>query len=294
MGKIIDITGQKFGFLTAVNPTRINGRFAWHCRCDCGNEIDVDSNNLRTGKTKSCGCQKANLVSKSRIKNLVGQKIGYLTVIKPTNERSNGAIVWECQCDCGNICYIPTSNLSNNHTRSCGCKTAELRVENVKLKIENQRFGKLVVLKNLPSQNGESIWLCQCDCGNTVEAVGWHLTSGLKKSCGCLRSQGEEKIYQLLKENGIPFVTQATFKDLISPKGRNLRFDFYVNNSYLIEYDGEQHYLIEPNQHYSKEELKRIKQYDELKNQWCREHNIPLIRIKYTQLNNLTIKDLMI
>lgn len=50
MRNIIDITGQKFGLLTAVNPTKKNGRSAWHCKCDCGNECDVDSSNLRSGK----------------------------------------------------------------------------------------------------------------------------------------------------------------------------------------------------------------------------------------------------
>jgi hypothetical protein len=51
MGKIIDITNQTFGYLTALYPTHLNGRFAWHCRCVCGKEVDVDSGNLRHGKT---------------------------------------------------------------------------------------------------------------------------------------------------------------------------------------------------------------------------------------------------
>lgn len=294
MGKIIDITNQKFGYLTVLNPTRLNGRFAWHCKCDCGNEIDVDSGNLRTGKTKSCGCKKSDLVSKARAKDLTGKRFGFLTVLKPTKDRCGGAIVWECQCDCGNICYIPTSNLSRQHTQSCGCQTISLRTQNIKLKIQGQKFGKLTVLKELPSKNGESVWYCQCECGNTTEAIGWHLTTGLKKSCGCLRSQGEAKIYQLLKDNNINFTTQATFDTCLSPKGRHLRFDFYINNSYLLEYDGEQHYLQYPNNHYSQEELDRIKLYDKIKNKWCEENNIPLIRIKYTQLDSLSINDLIL
>ena len=56
MGKIIDITNQKFGSLTALYFTKKDGYPAWHCLCDCGKEIDVHSNNLRYGRTKSCGC----------------------------------------------------------------------------------------------------------------------------------------------------------------------------------------------------------------------------------------------
>jgi hypothetical protein len=65
MPKIIDLTGQKFGRLTAVRlvatPEHINpitrSKF-WAARCECGTEIVVVGNNLRNGNTKSCGCWK--------------------------------------------------------------------------------------------------------------------------------------------------------------------------------------------------------------------------------------------
>lgn len=51
---LIDITGQKFGKLTALYFSPKTNK--WHCKCDCGNECDVDSYNLRHNKTLSCGC----------------------------------------------------------------------------------------------------------------------------------------------------------------------------------------------------------------------------------------------
>lgn len=55
--KTIDLTGQKFGKLSVVSYAGSqNGRAKWHCRCECGNEIDVYSSYLKTGDTKSCGC----------------------------------------------------------------------------------------------------------------------------------------------------------------------------------------------------------------------------------------------
>ena len=56
-----DITGQKFRRLTALYPTgqrTEKGNVIWHCRSDCGNEIDVSYNNLLYTKMQSCGCQK--------------------------------------------------------------------------------------------------------------------------------------------------------------------------------------------------------------------------------------------
>jgi len=56
-----DITGQKFECLTALyvsEKRRSNRSVTWHCRCDCGNEIDVPYNNLVHSNMRSCGCRK--------------------------------------------------------------------------------------------------------------------------------------------------------------------------------------------------------------------------------------------
>jgi hypothetical protein len=56
-----DITGRKFNRLTALYPTTIRdnkGSVIWHCRCDCGNEVDFSYNDLKYADLRSCGCQK--------------------------------------------------------------------------------------------------------------------------------------------------------------------------------------------------------------------------------------------
>lgn len=57
MGKRIDITGQKFGRLTAIRDVGSIGKGRrWECLCDCGNTTIVNLKDLRCSKTKSCGC----------------------------------------------------------------------------------------------------------------------------------------------------------------------------------------------------------------------------------------------
>lgn len=55
-----DLTGQKFGMLTALYPSdKVSGdrqRRMWHCKCDCGNEIDAVTDWLTSGHIISCGC----------------------------------------------------------------------------------------------------------------------------------------------------------------------------------------------------------------------------------------------
>ena len=56
-----DVTGQRFHRLTALyrlDARDKNGSVMWHCRCDCGNEIDVSYNNLRYSNQRSCGCRR--------------------------------------------------------------------------------------------------------------------------------------------------------------------------------------------------------------------------------------------
>lgn len=60
MGKIIDLTGQKFNMLTAVKLVGKNksGAYIWLFRCDCGNEKEIRSDVVKRGSVKSCGCFK--------------------------------------------------------------------------------------------------------------------------------------------------------------------------------------------------------------------------------------------
>ena len=60
MGKIKDISGQKFGQLTAIEFVGVeNNKAIWLCKCDCGNECIVNHRYLRSGETESCGCIKS-------------------------------------------------------------------------------------------------------------------------------------------------------------------------------------------------------------------------------------------
>lgn len=60
MSKLKDLSNQRFGKLTVINRSGSTkrGRATWLCKCDCGNETIVQSTDLLSGHTKSCGCFK--------------------------------------------------------------------------------------------------------------------------------------------------------------------------------------------------------------------------------------------
>ena len=62
-----NLTGQRFGRLTAVNPTnkRSGSSIVWECECDCGNKTMVSTACLVSGDTRSCGCLRDELVGEN-------------------------------------------------------------------------------------------------------------------------------------------------------------------------------------------------------------------------------------
>lgn len=89
-----DIAGQKFGRLTALFPSgerSKRGGVVWHCRCDCGNEVDVPYNSLRYSTLKSCSCQKREHARrrKEHLPYVAGTSVAILQSKKvPTNNTS--------------------------------------------------------------------------------------------------------------------------------------------------------------------------------------------------------------
>ena len=67
MGRFLDRTGLKYGRLTVVKHSGKDKRnkYLWLCKCDCGNEKIVVSDNLSSGKSNSCGCLKAEFLANS-------------------------------------------------------------------------------------------------------------------------------------------------------------------------------------------------------------------------------------
>ena len=120
-------------------------------------------------------------------------------------------------------------------------------------------------------------------------------------SCGCLSSKGEEEIAKILTDNQIQFITQYRFDDFVAEYNNiPYRFDFaiFINNqlSYIIEFDGEQHFYYQESgsSWNTKESHERTVELDIKKNNYCKEHNIPLIRIPYTMRGKITINDLVV
>lgn len=114
----IDLTDKQFTYLTAKYYIK-GGK--WHCVCKCGNELDVDTRNLNSGHTQSCGClqrEKAqnNTVDMSNFEN------DTIKVLSRAGSNNSQIALWRCLCKvCGNIFITKGSSIRNGDTKSCGC-----------------------------------------------------------------------------------------------------------------------------------------------------------------------------
>ena len=248
MSKLIDLTGQDFGYWHVLYRAQNDkgGKARWHCRCTaCGTEKDVQGTHLRAGKSTNCGCIRMKKMQAAITKDETGKTYGFLKVIRKATEE------------------------------------------------EKPRTDRAGVY-----------WVCNCtNCGReNVIIFGDYLRNGDTKSCGCITSINESKIAKMLTNGNINFKEQYRFKDL-SSTGREcdcLIFDFAIFNKntqsllYLIEFDGSQHFKYfykENNKGWNNEDTFKItRRNDLLKNKYCFNHNIPIIRIPYNK--EYTFEDL--
>lgn len=190
-----ELTGQRFGRLVVLrlSETRRYGTVDWLCVCDCGNTTLATRHQLKTGAKKSCGCLKQERINRSKSitdRIMSGQRFGRLVVLHPAEERKYGMITWECKCDCGNLTLALERQLRSGSKKSCGCLQKDMASQRRKdhtTVVPGQQFGQLTAVYLTNERiNGARAWECRCSCGNTTLATGYQLTSGSKKSCGCL------------------------------------------------------------------------------------------------------------
>lgn len=214
-----------------------------------------------------------------------GNVYGKLTVIQQAPQKNScGEVCWICKCECGNIRIISGKVLRRGKSKSCGCLKKKIHMGDV--------FGLLTVIEetNIVDSSGHKQYKCLCQCGKIKNIRGSNLIEGNTISCGCSKmSKGELYIKQLLEKNNIAFKQEYKVSDL--PRQR---FDFAIfqNNqlSKLIEYDGIQHFQ---EWDIGTESLAIRQERDKRKDEWAKNHNIPLIRIPYWELNTLTIDKIL-
>ena len=161
--------------------------------------------------------------------DLTNQVFHKLKVLKETEKRDRrGGVIWLCECECGAFAEASSNDLRSGHKKSCGClqkETASKTGKNNLIDLTGEKYGLLTVIglngiRKTSNGSTKSYWNCQCECGNIVVVNGNSLKQNNTKSCGCIKSLGEQKIANLLQDANINFVKEKIFPFT------KFRFDF--------------------------------------------------------------------
>lgn len=144
------LIGTKIGMLSVLEKKRENNRTYYYCKCNCGNSLWIRGDSLtKKNPTLSCGC--LGKKQQFKAKDISNNKYGRLTAINPTDkkDKSNGSIIWECGCSCGNKAYIAEYLLEKGAIRSCGCLGKENSKENMRKAIKSHLDKNIVEGTNI-------------------------------------------------------------------------------------------------------------------------------------------------
>lgn len=87
--------------------------------------------------------------------------------------------------------------------------------------LDGQTFHRLTVIERGGSTRGKAIlWMCHCECGNTVYATAAQLRSGNTKSCGCWRGEYNHRIDLSGQKFGLLTVLRPVADDKTTPSSR--------------------------------------------------------------------------
>ena len=248
MPKTKDLTGERFGALTALEATakRDDRYIVWRCRCDCGKTVYASSKKLARGTIQSCGCSTVGKRSRGKpAEDITGQRFGMLVAVRRMPSEK-ARTMWLCKCDCGGEKIAEMQALKNGRVKSCGCLKKKSIGAPYK-DISGQTFGRLTAIEPTERRDckGSVYWRCQCACGNETVVTADCLTNGNTVSCGCRKQELMDGIHETLT-----FVNGTCIDYLKARKSRSdnksgFRGVFKKGDKYRVSigFQGKRYYL---------------------------------------------------
>lgn len=256
-------------------------------KCECGEIFKTNWTTFISRKKYFCNACSFKKRREKSILDLTGMTFGELRVLHIDKNKKN-RIHWMCQCSCGKKASVSSLALTRKDgTKSCGCKAPikkDFTINDVRQKISELSECELLSTEYI---NAHRKLLFKCSCGKEFQRSWANFTNKNKRKCpSCTKKESslEREVREILEQMKEVFLQQYTFDEC-----RNemvLPFDFYMpEKNIAIEVDGVHHF--KPIDYYGGEEqFKKQNIRDEIKNNFCKDNGIKLIRIPYWEVKN--------
>lgn len=249
----------------------------------CGNTFMKNPHDV---VAKSSGCPYCNgnkhaLYNEQWVIDNVPEKYEYISGYTKMSEKC----LFKCK-ECKTEFLQFPSRLINEKIFGCNCSQTKKKTHEDFLKeLGEDCLSEYEILEEYINTD-TAIQFKHIDCGTIFKITPYRFIYRHNKKycplCYYKKSTGELLITQYLNKNKIDFQ-----KEFIFPRLPLKRFDFYLPSYNLcIEYDGEQHFHPVPF-FGGEEEYKERQESDSIKNQFCLDNNIPLIRIPYYEQDSI-------
>lgn len=234
---------------------------------------------------KGCGCikcgnKKRSISSSKGLENFVNESIqihnNKYDYSKSVYINTNTKIIITCPKH-GNFEQLPLHHIKGIGCSKCANNYNKTNIEFIEIANLKHNYKYSYDKTNFLNNNTKVVITCP-QHGDFSQSPYHHLKGfGCKK---CTNSKGEAFIYDYLNNNDIKFISEKTFEDCRYIA--KLKFDFYLTEyNICIEYDGIQHY--EPRDYFGGiDSYILTKKRDKIKNEYCKNKNIKLFRIKYS------------
>ena len=191
------------------------------------------------------------------------------------------------KCKCGNIYPITWNNYKRGKRCPKCCHNRKIDINYVKDFALNEGYEVL----SSEYINAYERLAFRCNKGHNFNIPWCYFQSGTR-CLYCRNSKGEEKVAHFLNKSSIKNIPQHTFDDCFYNKKGLLRFDFYLPElNTIIEYDGKQHFepvdFAGKGIKWAEKQFIKCVERDKIKNQYCKDNSIKLIRIPYWDINNI-------
>lgn len=261
------------------------------CKCKIDNYVwSAKPHSLLQGHgCPECSHNAQNWGNEERFNSLMKERFPNI-IVHTKFSRTKDIIELEC-CDCGYQWHTSANVILNNKNYS-GCPKcngyAPVSEEEMITRLAKCN-PRVEYVSGYTTIMQKAIFKC-VKCGNIWSTTTNSVLSG--RACPkCNMSHGALEIERVLTNKGIDYCTEYTFDDCRYE--RPLPFDFYIESKNMcIEYDGEQHFkpvrFDKHNKRGTPEERFELLQIrDNIKTEYCKKNNINLIRIPYTDFNNI-------
>lgn len=282
-----------------------NSKTKMKLQCGCGNVFETNFSAFKRGSKRQCN--ECGYENKNKAQTLTYQEIRHFVEIESNSnckllsrEYIGDKQKLSFKCKCGSK-FTTTFNAfkgkNKRQCNTCGHNTLSNKLKisfaEVKQFIETESDSGCILLSKDYKGNKSKLEI-QCECGDKFTTTFNKFKSKYKRQCnGCSASKGEIRALKWLNSKNIHNIMHYKFDDCRSIN--LLPFDFYLPyHNLLVEYDGEQHFMPVDfggkGEEWALEQHLAVVERDNIKNQYCKDNSIPLLRIPYWDFDNIEEK----